>query len=101
VKVCKEGKGGFPIDGLINFVSHHVVIKSLFTTMHLKYPDIVKFELKVQMDVQWGFHMVYDYAQIIIVCQDDYLFNTILVLCLFKDIYIKFTILAKHIAGPN
>lgn len=67
--------------------------------MHLKYPDNVKFdysfnlkcifivfELKVQMDIQWGFHMVYDYAQIIIVCQDDYLFNTILVLYLFKDI---------------
>jgi hypothetical protein len=67
--------------------------------MHLKYPDIVKFdysfnfkwifivfELKVQMDIQWGFHMVYDYAQIIIVCQDDYLFNTILILYLFKDI---------------
>ncbi len=78
--------------------------------MHLKNPDIIKldysfnlksifivFELKVQiiiqiltylswMDIQWGFHMVYDYSQIIIVCQDDYLFNTILVLCLFKDI---------------
>jgi hypothetical protein len=44
VKVCREGKEGVPIDGLINFVSHHVVIKSLFTTMHLKYPDIVKFD---------------------------------------------------------
>ncbi len=67
--------------------------------MHFKYPDIVKFDysfnlkwifivfdLKVQMDIQWGFHMVYDYAQIIIVRQDDYLFNTILVLRLFKDI---------------
>jgi hypothetical protein len=77
--VCREGKEGVPIDGLINFVYHHGFIKILFTTMHLKYPDIVKFdysfnlkwmfivfELKVQTDIQWGFHMVDDYAQIII-----------------------------------
>jgi hypothetical protein len=60
-----RGRRRVPIDGLINFVSHHVVIKSLFTTMHLKNPDIIKldysfnlksifivFELKVQIIIQ-------------------------------------------------
>jgi hypothetical protein len=44
-----RGRRRVPIDGLINFVSHHVVIKSAFTTMHLKYPEIVKFESQMNI----------------------------------------------------